>query len=88
MLEEEIGIEGGVYVTRQMTMVENEIVKMVAKRQTQEERGERKLRQMTKKSGWAGLTVKRNMTAYFGAGGGYAARHSEEEEEEGEKHDT
>ena len=72
VLEEELGMVAGCFMVDQLMRLDKEIKKMVDHRQTKEERGARKLRQLAKRTAWSGSSVGKTLTSYFGQGGGYA----------------
>ena len=76
VLEEQLHIEAGFFMEKQLKQMEEEVKELVDKRQTKEERGARKIRQQAVKTSWHGASVKSTLISYFGQGGGYAALHA------------
>jgi hypothetical protein len=71
ILEEEMGIAAGQFMTKQLAEMAEKCIRLVDLRQTQAYRGFRLLRQREKKGEWSTLSPKDSRHAYYGHGGGF-----------------
>ena len=71
ILEEEMGIAAGQFMTKQLAEMAEKCIRLVDLRQTKAYRGFRLLRQREKKGEWSTLSPKDSRHAYYGHGGGF-----------------